>query len=154
MSTISPVFTYKTGASYWAGLRWTLNPNYRPARRGPNPEVRDGWTLRDCWGNAETHVATIMDAERVVKNQVWQEKDILSRDDIRAWYVRSPGTRTTLCLIVERPTSFRHFGFPAIELMQVDASDIGNVEFALGYLGLAHLPQLTEELAQEWIANS
>lgn len=46
--------------------RYCAVPHYRPAKRGPNPEVRDGWVLIDTWTGVERHYDTLSSVDRAI----------------------------------------------------------------------------------------
>ena len=56
--------------------RWSIRPHFRRAQRGPNPEVQDGYDLRDNVARSSTRHYTKREAKRRAEGQEVRESVI------------------------------------------------------------------------------
>lgn len=72
--------------------RYVAVPAFRPARRGPNLHLKDGWTLVDTWTGVRRHHATLGDADRFISNVLADQRFIRSQAKrFSSWFTLATG---------------------------------------------------------------
>lgn len=126
--------------------RYVAVPNTRPAMRGPNAKVRDGWDLTDTWTEVSRRYDTLEDVEREIANRAMRRDDVRAQGDrFTGWYTLAQvGDRgsgfTELRLTMKRPSTHSMLlGLVSITSDEVRAKGVINL---LNTAGLLDLPEV------------
>lgn len=125
--------------------RFEVTAHYRPARRGPNSVVRDGWSLTDTLTGASRSAVTLSHAVAQINSRLYSEAIALGHgEDLYGWSFpfgqRSHSHLHTLKLYTRRSGSVRSGRHHTVELIAFpDNVERSLVQSALQHFGLAHL---------------
>lgn len=86
--------------------RFSIERSYRPAERGPNPKVADGWTVADLVLGTRRWTATKAEAEQAAADQLGREANVrTSAAGAICWWTTSGSPACELWLQLGRESA-------------------------------------------------